>query len=187
LVFYEKSARALSIGQAQHLRGIVPAFVDVVALFVNADPDYVQQVIEHVQPDLLQFHGDESADYCESFRRRYFRGFRVGAPGLDTADGVLQTCRAYMSASAWLVDSYSPHYGGSGLKLDVALLDAVRAAPDSRPLILAGGLTPESVADSIAAVGPYAVDVSSGVETTPGIKSNDRIKAFIRAVNSAGF
>lgn len=187
LVFYEKSARALSITQAQTLRRMVPAFVDVVALFVNADPDYVRQVIEHVQPELLQFHGDETEDYCQSFGHRYIRGFRVGAPGLDTADGVLQTCRAYMSASAWLVDSYSAHYGGSGRKLDVALLTAVRAAPDSRALILAGGLTAESVAESITAVRPYAVDVSSGVETAPGIKSDDKIKAFVRAVNVARF
>ncbi|HUH59034.1 MAG TPA: phosphoribosylanthranilate isomerase [Candidimonas sp.] len=187
LVFYEQSSRALTIAQAQSLRSAVPAFVDVVALFVNANPDYVRQVIEHVQPDLLQFHGDESPEYCQSFKRRYFRGFRVGAPGLDTAAGVLQSCRAYMSASAWLVDSYSPHYGGSGVKLNVDLLAAVRAALDSRPLILAGGLTPESVADSMAAVHPYAVDVSSGVETAPGIKSDVKIKAFIRAVNAAGF
>lgn len=187
LVFYEKSARALTTAQAKSLRSTVPAFVNVVALFVNADPEYVRHVIEHVQPDLLQFHGDETADYCQSFGHRYIRGFRVGAPGLDTADGVLQTCRAHMPASAWLVDSYSSHYGGSGLKLDVALLAAVRAAPDSRALILAGGLTAESVADSISAVRPYAVDVSSGVETAPGIKSDDKIKTFIRAVNIASF
>lgn len=182
LVMYPKSSRALNIPQACALRAAVPAFVNVVTLFVNASPHEVQETIRLVQPDLLQFHGDESPQYCASFKHRYMRAFRVGAPGLDTAQGVLQACQLYQSASAWLFDSYSDAYGGSGLVLDATLLQSVRAARDIRPLILAGGLTPGSVAERIAAIEPYAVDVSSGVEISPGIKSSQKIAQFMAAV-----
>lgn len=184
LVMYPKSARAVSIEQAHALRMMVPAFVSVVMLFVNASPEEVQDAIRRVQPDLLQFHGDESPQYCSSFNHRYMRAFRVGAPGLDTAQGVLQTCRAYQSASAWLFDSYSDAYGGSGLALDASLLGSVQAAHDTPPLILAGGLTPISVAERIAAIQPYAVDVSSGVEVSPGIKSGQKLAQFMAAVRN---
>ncbi|MDS1141772.1 phosphoribosylanthranilate isomerase [Pusillimonas sp. SM2304] len=185
LVFYGPSKRAVSLEQAIALRKAVPAFVDVVALFVNAAEDQVQEVIDQVQPDLLQFHGDETPAYCESFNRRYFRAFRVGGPGLDTPEQVLAACRKYASASAWLFDSYSTGYGGSGLPFDPALLRDVRQAADSRPLVLAGGLKADTVAQSVRALQPYAVDVSSGVEEAPGIKSAQKIAAFMKAVASA--
>lgn len=185
LVMYPKSLRAVSLEQACQLRAAVPAFVDVVALFVNASRDEVQDVIKQLKPDLLQFHGDESPQYCESFNHRYLRAFRVGAPGLDTPEGVLEMCRRYDSASAWLFDSYSSAYGGSGLALDVSLLSLVQQAEDIRSIILAGGLTPDSVGKSIKALRPFAVDVSSGVETAPGIKSSQKIQQFMAAVRSA--
>ncbi|MYN12014.1 phosphoribosylanthranilate isomerase [Pusillimonas sp. TS35] len=183
LVFYPGSKRAVTLAQARALREAAPAFVDVVALFVNATPADVRAVIDDVAPDLLQFHGDETPAYCDSFGRRYMRAFRVGAPGLETAPRVLAACQQFNHAAAWLFDSYSASYGGSGLALDVALLDAVRAAADSRPLVLAGGLKAETVRQSITAVRPYAVDVSSGVEVSPGIKSPEMIAAFMRAVS----
>jgi phosphoribosylanthranilate isomerase len=182
LVLYPKSPRAVTLRQAATLRAAVPAFVNVVTLFVNASEHEVQEVIQQVQPDLLQFHGDESPQYCASFNHRYMRAFRVGGPGMDTPDGVLQACRNYPSASAWLFDSHSDGYGGSGRAFDAALLQPLRDAPDSRPWVLAGGLAPASVADAIKAIRPYAVDVSSGVETAPGIKSASKIDEFMAAV-----
>jgi phosphoribosylanthranilate isomerase len=185
MVFYPRSGRVVSLPQAAALRRAVPAFVDVATLFVNAAPADVQAVIDQVQPDLLQFHGDESPEYCASFGHRYIRAFRVGSPDLATPDAVLQQCQAYGSAAAWLFDSYSAGYGGSGLALDASLLQAIAAAPDSRPMVLAGGLAPDNVKASIRSVRPFAVDVSSGVEVSPGIKSAEKIMAFIKAVRAA--
>lgn len=185
LVFYGSSKRAVGLEQAARLRQHVPAFVNVVALFVNASAQEVEQVIEQVQPDLLQFHGDESVEFCTSFKRRYIRAFRVGGPGLDTPQGVLLACRQHPKASAWLFDSYSSGYGGSGLSFDPELLSGVRQASDSRPMVLAGGLKADSVVQSLAMLQPYAVDVSSGVEDAPGIKSVQKMAAFTQAVQSA--
>ncbi|NYT64956.1 phosphoribosylanthranilate isomerase [Alcaligenaceae bacterium] len=182
MVFYPQSSRAVTLEQAVTLRAAVPAFVSVVALFVNAEPDQVRAVIDQVQPDLLQFHGDESPAYCQGFNYRYMRAFRVGAQGMDTAAGLLQHCLNYPDAAAWLFDSYSASYGGSGLKFDTSLLCDVQRCPDSRPLVLAGGLTPQSLPQALQSVQPYAVDVSSGVEDAPGIKSTQKIQAFIAAV-----
>ncbi|NYT57897.1 phosphoribosylanthranilate isomerase [Alcaligenaceae bacterium] len=184
LVFYEPSKRSVNLEQAASLRKLVPAFVDVVALFVNAGTEEVNQVIEQVQPDILQFHGDESPEFCTSFNRRYMRAFRIGGPGIDTPAAVLAACRQHPTASAWLFDSYSAGYGGSGLTFDPALLNEVRQAPDSRHMVLAGGLKPETVARSLKLLRPYAVDVSSGVEDAPGIKSAQKIAAFTQAVES---
>ncbi|HEY0296645.1 MAG TPA: phosphoribosylanthranilate isomerase [Bordetella sp.] len=181
-VFHPGSKRCLTVERAAQLRREVPAFVSAVALFVNASPQAVQAVVDGVQPDVLQFHGDESPDACRQAGRRYARAFRVGAPGLDTADALAGHCKAYGDAAGWLFDSYSTGYGGSGLAFDHHLLSAVQADGASRPLILSGGLKPESVAQAVRAVRPWAVDVSSGVELEPGIKSADRIRAFIDAV-----
>jgi len=181
-VFYPGSKRALTVEQARELRKAVPPFVALTALFVNATVDEVKAVIDQVQPDVLQFHGDETPAYCEQFHRPYIRGFRVGGPGMETPDAVLATCQQYMSARAWLVDSYSAGYGGSGQALDTRLLARLHDAAERRPLILAGGLTAQSVAESIRAVRPYAVDVSSGVETAPGVKSAEKIVRFLEAV-----
>lgn len=185
LVFYPGSSRVVSIEQAITLRRSVPAFVSVVALLVNASEADIRDVIEQVQPDLLQFHGDESAHYCESFGHRYIRAFRVGGPGMESAAQVLDACRQYMSASAWLFDSHSAGFGGSGLALEQTLLDEVLSAADSRPVVLAGGLRADTVAQSIRAVRPFAVDVSSGVESAAGIKSAEKIAFFIRAVHDS--
>lgn len=184
-VFYGASKRCVDIQQARLLRQSVPAFISVTALFVNASEADVRAVIDQVQPDLLQFHGDETPEYCERFGRRYLRAFRVGGPGLDTPSSVLDACRPYASASAWLFDSYSAGYGGSGLAFDSGLLRDVRAASDSRPMVLAGGLKPESLGQLIRQVRPYAVDVSSGVETAPGIKSAEKIGTFMQALRAA--
>ena len=184
-VFYPKSKRCLTPTRAAQLRRMVPAFVDVVALFVNAEEEQVRTVQGEVGPDLLQFHGDETPLECARYGHRYLRAFRAGAPGLDTAENLAATCRAYGEAAGWLFDSYSAGYGGSGHGFDYALLDEVRADPVSRPLILSGGLNAENVGAAIQLVRPWAIDVSSGVEVEQGIKSSDRISFFVAAAHAA--
>lgn len=185
LVFYPASRRALALDHAAALRAAVPAFVSVVALFVNPDNIAVTQVLDAVRPDLLQFHGEEPPAFCEQFGARYLKAFRVGAPGLDTPEGLASRCRQYPRASGWLFDSFSPGYGGSGSRFDPALLAAVPRDVGSPALILSGGLDADCVGKGIAEWRPFAVDVSSGVESAPGIKDADRIRSFVRAVRAA--
>lgn len=185
LIFYPKSKRYVSLELAARLRRDVPAFVDVVALFVNADDDTVRQVLDVVGPDLLQFHGDETPDACERHGRRYMKAFRVGGPGAETAGQLARTCAAYRGAAGWLFDSYSAGYGGSGLAFEHALLQDVRADSQGAPVILSGGLSPDNIQAAITTLRPYAVDVSSGVEESPGIKAAMRIRAFLQAVRRA--
>jgi len=184
-VFYAKSKRCVTPARAAQLRRMVPAFVDVVALFVNPEQAEVQAVLDQVKPELLQFHGDETPQDCARHGHRFLRAFRAGAPGLDTAENLASTCRAYGEAAGWLFDSYSAGYGGSGHGFDYALLDEVRADPVSRPLILSGGLNAENVGQAVELVRPWAVDVSSGVELEQGIKSSDRISFFVAAAQAA--
>jgi len=185
LVFYPPSRRCLTLDQAAMLRARVPAFVGVTALFVNPDAQAVQQVIETVRPDLLQFHGEESPDFCARFGVRHLKAFRVGAPGQDTPAGLARACEAHAHAAGWLFDSYSTGYGGSGSGFDMGLLAAVPRGAGVPALILSGGLTADTVGARMAAVQPFAVDVSSGVESAPGLKNPDRIAAFMRAVRDA--
>src|SRR5690625_1024391 len=101
-VFYADSKRAVSLEQARALRRHLPAFVSAVALFVNADPDYVKAIIKHVQPDVLQFHGDETPESCSAFGHPYMRAFRIGGQGMETPQQVCRSAMAYLDASAWL-------------------------------------------------------------------------------------
>jgi len=186
LVFYGGSKRCLTPARAARLRREVPCFVSATALFVNAAEREVRQVIDEVGPDLLQFHGDEPPGECERYGRRYLRAFRVGGPGLDTADGLARACASYAGAAGWLFDSYSPGFGGSGLAFDRALLQGLgRNGAAVRPVVLSGGLKIDTVTDAVRALRPWAVDVSSGVETAPGVKSADKIRRFVQAVRSA--
>ena len=185
LVFYPPSRRCLTLDQAAALRARVPAFVAVTALFVNPDAETVDRVIEAVGPDLLQFHGEESPDFCAGFGVRHLKAFRAGSPGMDTADGLARACLAHDRAAGWLFDSYSGGYGGSGSSFDTALLAKVPRDAGMPALILSGGLKAETVGGQIAALAPFAVDVSSGVESAPGIKDPERIRAFMRAVQAA--
>lgn len=185
LVFYPPSRRCLTPDRAAALRARVPAFVGVTALFVNPDARTVSQVIEAVRPDLLQFHGEESPDFCAGFGVRHVKAFRAGSPGMDTAAGLARACEAHGRAAGWLFDSYSTGYGGSGSGFDTALLADVPRGEGMPALILSGGLKAETVGAQIAALAPFAVDVSSGVESAPGIKNPARIQAFMRAVRAA--
>ena len=185
LVFYPPSRRCLSLDQAAALRARVPAFVSVTALFVNPDAGAVQQVIDAVRPDLLQFHGEESPDFCAGFGVRHLKAFRVGAPGQDTPAGLAQACAAHRQAAGWLFDSFSAGYGGSGSGFDMALLADVPRGADRPALILSGGLSADNVGARMAALRPFAVDVSSGVESSPGLKDLVRMADFMRAVSAA--
>ena len=185
LVFYPPSRRCLTIEQAVALRAQVPAFVIVTALFVNPDIEAVEQVMDLVRPDLLQFHGEESPAFCAQFGVRHLKAFRVGAPGLETAAGLAQACAAHKDAAGWLFDSYSAGYGGSGSRFDIDLLADVPRGPEVPAMVLSGGLTADVVGARIASVAPFAVDVSSGVEASPGIKDPVRIRDFMRAVRNA--
>jgi phosphoribosylanthranilate isomerase len=186
-VFHPTSKRCVTAHQASLLVRDLPAFVSSVALFVNPNVQAVQQVIDEMQPSLLQFHGDESPEFCASFAIPYIKAFRVGAPEMDTAQALAQSCRRYLSARGWLFDSFTPAYGGSGHSFDHGLLSELLTLDPSsrRPLILSGGLTPQNLEVAIQRLRPWAVDVSSGVEQGPGIKSPELISAFVAAVKSS--
>lgn len=171
LVFYPASPRAVTLAQARQIALAVGPFVSVTGLFVDADPEFVQSVLAQVPLQLLQFHGDESVAYCESFRRPYMKALRM-RPELDVKAAVA----AYPSASGVLLDAYRPGVpGGTGETFDWARVPQGM----STPLILAGGLTPVNVAESIAITRVYGVDVSGGVESAPGKKDHSKLTAFI--------
>ena len=176
LVFYPPSPRFLSVERAVEIRDALPPFVQAVALFVNADAAQVAQVIGRVHPAMLQFHGDESPQFCSQFGVPYVKACRL-KPGVDA----LEYLRPFSRAAAWLFDSFVPEYGGVGESFDLSLLPIVR----ERPVILSGGLSRENVAEAIRRVRPWGVDVSSGVESAKGIKDAAKIAAFIAEVRNA--
>lgn len=174
LVFYARSPRAVTVEQARQIVAALPPFVTTVGLFVDIERAELQQILADVPLDLLQFHGDESLAQCEGHGRPYIKALRV-KPG----DDLVALMAQYPSASGILLDTYVEGVpGGTGLAFDWSLVP--QALP--KPVILAGGLTPENVAAAIAAVKPYAVDVSGGVEASKGIKDADKVRAFIREV-----
>lgn len=185
MVFYPRSRRCVTLARAAQLRERVPAFVSTVALFVNPEEAAVRQVIQAVRPELLQFHGEETPVFCRQFGVRYLKAFRVGGPGQARAAEVAALCRRYPDAAGWLFDSYSPGYGGSGQGFPLDLLAEVPRGPDWPSFILSGGLVRDNVAQRIRACQPDAVDVSSGVESAPGVKDRDRVRDFVAAVRCA--
>lgn len=176
LVFYPPSPRFLSIERAREIRDALPPFVQTVALFVNADAAQVAQVIGRVHPALLQFHGEESAEFCAQFGLPYVKACRV-----KKGVSALEYLRPFSSAAAWLFDSHVPEYGGVGESFDLSLMPMVR----EKPVILSGGLSSTNVGEAIRRVRPWGVDVSSGVESSKGIKDAARIAAFIAEVRNA--
>lgn len=171
LVFYPPSPRHVTPETARAVVAALPPFVTVVALFVDPTRAQVDAVLSSCPVDVLQFHGDESPEFCRAFARPYLKAVRV-RPGVD-----LQALAAqYADARGLLVDTYVEGVaGGTGARFDWSLL------PDSLPLplVLSGGLDPDNVAQAVRAVHPAAVDVSSGVEKTKGIKDAARMAAFI--------
>lgn len=178
LVFYPDSPRHVSIDQACDIAAAVAPFVTLTGLFVNAMPATVSAVLDAVPLGLLQFHGTETNAQCTGFGLPFIKSIAMRA-GID----VLSAMESYPDAAGLLLDSWQPQlHGGSGIAFD---WDQVPANP-GMPVILAGGLTVDNVATAIRQVRPYAVDVSSGVESTKGIKSADKIHAFMREVQHSG-
>ncbi|MES2636407.1 MAG: phosphoribosylanthranilate isomerase [Pseudomonadota bacterium] len=177
LVFYAPSPRFVSISQAQQIVAAIPPFISVVGLFVNATVAEIETVLSQVRLDILQFHGDETPAECERIKLPYLKAIRVKN---DT--NLLQYQVEFCSAKALLLDTYSEAaFGGTGHVFDWKLIPQNM----TMPIILAGGLNAENVADAIKQVRPYAVDVSGGVEISKGIKESAKIAAFMRAVDES--
>src|SRR5690554_4034234 len=176
LVFYPPSPRAVTRERAREIVQVLPPFVSVVGLFVNAQPAEVRAALAALPIDLLQFHGDEAPEECRIYGRPYIKAVAM-APGVD----LQAAARRYVDAAGLLLDTHREGVrGGTGEAFDWS-----RIPPElDKPVILAGGLTPENVAEAVRRVRPYAVDVSSGVEASKGIKDAARIEAFVRGVNS---
>lgn len=175
LVFYAKSPRAVSIEQAAAILQALPPFVTTVGLFVDMPRDELQQLLQRLPLDLLQFHGDESPADCEGHGRPYIKALRV-RPG----ESVSAAMAPYSGARGILLDTFVEGVpGGTGASFDWSLV------PENagKPIILAGGLDAGNVAVAIRQVRPYAVDVSGGVEASKGIKDAGKIRAFIQAVH----
>ena len=176
LNFYAKSPRHVNIDSAREIVAALPPFVNKVGLFVNANPSLIDEVLCEVALDTLQFHGDESPSDCAQYEMPFIKAIRV-SPEVD----LIKTANEYSQAGALLLDTYqSDFYGGSGKSFDWSLAKIEL----DLPIILAGGLTPDNVSAAIDIVQPYAVDVSSGVESAKGLKDIDKIRAFISNVNS---
>lgn len=178
LVFYRQSPRFIEPEDAWELVGMLPPFVSSVGLFVNADLDRFMSIEETCPTDLSQLHGQESEDLVRQCGPNVIKAIRFDA---DTIAKELERWDKLAEVDALLIDGSA---GGAGASFDWAALAAVKDRA-SKPLILAGGLTPQNVGQAIRVVRPYGVDVSSGVESAPGVKDPELIEAFCRAVRRA--
>ncbi len=177
LVFYAPSPRHVSVEQARVIMAALPPFITTVGLFVDADPTEVSAVLRQLPLDMLQFHGNESPNYCQGFNRPYLKAVRV-KHGLD----LVQYAAQYAHAKGLLLDAHVEGIaGGTGQAFDWNLIPARLPMP----VVLSGGLHPANVTEAIKRVQPAAVDVSSGVEATKGIKDAAKIAAFMQGVRNA--
>ena len=177
LMFYEKSSRNISLATASEIVRALPPYIIKVGVFVNPEEDVVSRVIGELGLNIAQFHGDETPEFCQLFPVMTIKAFRVR----DAAS--LEALPNYPT-DAWLLDAYvADQLGGTGAKFNWEL--AVAAQKLGRPIFLAGGLTPENVGDAVRQVHPYAVDVSSGVESAPGKKDHAKMRAFVKAAKAA--
>lgn len=177
LVFYPQSPRAVTAQQAAEIVAVVPAFVSIVALFVNEPAESIRRISHDVAIDLFQFHGDESPEFCRQFDRPWIKALRV-REGMDIA----AACGEYNGSRGILLDTYQKGVpGGTGQSFDWHLVSP--ELPTS--VVLAGGLHHGNVAQAIATVKPAAVDVSGGVESKPGLKDREKINRFVAAVRTA--
>lgn len=176
LMFYEDSPRHVTLEQAKIISAALPPHVMRVGVFVNADEAFVHQALTECVLNILQFHGDETPEDCSRYPVMTLKAFRV--KGEET----LQQLEAYPTAG-YLLDAYvKDSLGGTGATFNWDL--AVRAQEFGKPILLAGGLTPDNVADAVRRVQPFGVDVSSGVESEPGRKDPARMKAFVEAAKN---
>ncbi len=177
-IFHEPSPRFLTVAAAWQIIRRLPPFVSKVGVFVNATEASVDRAVSECGLDTLQFHGDEPPEFCQGFSpAKIIKAFRI-----RSADS-LSALTSY-ATDAWLLDGYFPGKpGGAGARFNWDL--AVRAKTLGRPIILAGGLTPDNVAEAVRQVQPYSVDVSSGVESTPGRKDPAKVRSFLAAAKGA--
>jgi phosphoribosylanthranilate isomerase len=174
--FYEKSPRFIPTAAAAEISRALPPFTLRTGVFVNPAEELVRRAIGECGLNLLQFHGDEPPDFCTQFGLMSMKAFRI-------RDAVSLKELAKYQTDAWLLDAYaSDTFGGTGEKFNWNL--AIEAQRPGKPVFLAGGLTPENVAEAIQQVRPFGVDVSSGVESSPGQKEHARVRAFIKAAKS---
>lgn len=174
LVFVERSKRHVDLECARAIVRCLPPFINRVGLFMDPDPDRVEQVLRQVAIDTLQFHGNEAPEFCAAFDRPWIKALAMG--GEVQADGA-----RWAQADALLLDSHGGgKLGGSGEVFDWSRIPALE-----RPWVLAGGLNPLNVAAACRQLRPAAVDVSSGVEKSPGIKDHRKMQEFIEAVRHA--
>ncbi|MGH8147515.1 MAG: phosphoribosylanthranilate isomerase [Rhodanobacteraceae bacterium] len=178
LVMTPTSPRCVSVERARAIRGALPAFVDAVILTHDLPVDRVRSIIDAVRPDLVQFHGLEDAAFCESFDIRYLKALGM-AGDLD----VRLLADEHKCAAGFVLDGHPPgQQGGQGKTFDWSRIPLDL----ERPLVLAGGLNASNVGEAIRAVRPWAVDLASGVESAPGVKNADKMRAFFAAVHAAG-
>jgi phosphoribosylanthranilate isomerase len=176
LVFYPKSPRYVEASRASEIIAALPPFVSTVALFMDAQAAAIRSVLDQVPVDVLQFHGDECPADCVQYGRPYFK-----AIGMKGNTNIQSYAATYPHAQGYLLDSHAPgEAGGTGQSFAWGEMPEL-----PRAMILAGGLRPENVAEAVRSVRPYAVDVSSGVESSPGIKDKSLMKAFISEVRKA--
>jgi phosphoribosylanthranilate isomerase len=175
-VLYAKSPRHVDLDRAAQLAARLPPFVTPVLLFVNASPSEVQRATDRLPQALLQFHGDETPEQCLAAARPWMRAARM-APGVDLLDFALR----FQGAQALLLDAHVEGYGGGGKAFDWSLIP--RNVP--LPVVLSGGLSPANVIDGVMGVRPWAVDVSSGVEQSKGVKNAALMRRFCKAVRDA--
>lgn len=172
LVFYPKSTRFISIEQAKVLLSGLPAFVNSVAVLVNPEQDLVQKIIEQLPIQLLQFHGDESAEFCQQFKKPFIKAIHA-----DSAEYIRQAEREFAMARALLLDTPSTSArGGTGLAFDWNVIPQEIA----KPYILAGGIDESNVLKAIEVCHPYAVDLCSGIEASPGVKDHGKMSRFMQ-------
>ncbi len=177
LVFYPPSPRHVDLARAARIARGLPPFVSVVALFVNADHEQIEEVLASLPVDIIQFHGSECPDYCAGFGKPWLK-----AIAMKTGVDPLAEAERYAAASALLVDTYRPGVpGGTGEAFDWRRIPAELAGR----IVLAGGLRPDNVAEAVRQVRPWAVDVSGGVERGKGIKDAQKIADFIQQVKRA--
>jgi phosphoribosylanthranilate isomerase len=177
LVFYEKSPRNVSITNAAEICRCLPPFVSSVGLFLDASKEFVESVLADVALDLLQFHGSETVEYCDFFDRPYIKA--IGMQGLRNEAAFAEIADQYTNAKGFLVDSHAAgKAGGTGKTFDW------KNVPQNykKPIILAGGLNPENIADAMQQLDVYGIDLSSGVESQPGIKDPQKIKQLMNEV-----
>jgi len=175
--FYKKSKRYITPENAKNIIEKLPGHILKVGLFVNSSEKIVSDISSMLELDLIQFHGDESPDFCKKFGDKVIRAFRL------ENQNQLEEIKNYNFARMIIIDAAVPgEYGGTGVLSNRQL--AVKAKEFGIPLLLAGGLTPENVRSAIEEVKPFGVDVAGGVESSPGIKDHEKIRAFMHSVRS---